>query len=145
MGGDLRGCSDGWVAYTYMLCSLSTFALSVVVEWGITRVSTRGARELRLSILYSNILSSLSTQHPLSRKMKNSAGQEFPSYGYCIALYTQHYPSVFLRRYSCWLGSLQQCRALGGVSPGRTAPLSYCRIVLFRTLEHAFQRVGQHL
>ena len=42
VGGDLRGCSDGWVVYTYMVCSLSTFALSVVVEWGITRVSTRG-------------------------------------------------------------------------------------------------------
>ncbi|CAM9617865.1 unnamed protein product, partial [Hapterophycus canaliculatus] len=42
-GGDLRGCGDGWVVYTYMVCSLSTFALSVVVEWGITRVSTRGS------------------------------------------------------------------------------------------------------
>ncbi|CAM9623681.1 unnamed protein product, partial [Ectocarpus fasciculatus] len=43
VGGDLRGCDDGWVVYTYMVCSLSTFALSVVVEWGITRVSTRGS------------------------------------------------------------------------------------------------------
>lgn len=42
VGGDLRGCGDGWVVYTYMVCSLSTFALSVVVEWGITLVSTRG-------------------------------------------------------------------------------------------------------
>ncbi|CAN0176406.1 unnamed protein product, partial [Ectocarpus sp. 12 AP-2014] len=43
VGGDLRGCNDGWLVYTYMVCSLSTFALSVVVEWGITRVSTRGS------------------------------------------------------------------------------------------------------
>ncbi len=42
VGEDLRGCSDGWVVYTYMVCSLSTFALSVVVEWGITVISTRG-------------------------------------------------------------------------------------------------------
>ena len=40
--GDLQGCKDGWVVYTYMLCSFSTFALSVVVEGGITVVSTRG-------------------------------------------------------------------------------------------------------
>ncbi|CAN0059675.1 unnamed protein product, partial [Laminaria digitata] len=39
---DLQGCKDGWVVYTYMVCSFSTFALSVVVEGGITVISTRG-------------------------------------------------------------------------------------------------------
>eukprot|EP00903_Cladosiphon_okamuranus_P015368 g14194.t1 len=43
VGGDLRGCGEGWVVYTYLVCSLSTFAFSVVVESGITWVSTRGS------------------------------------------------------------------------------------------------------
>ncbi|CAM9453364.1 unnamed protein product, partial [Discosporangium mesarthrocarpum] len=41
--GDLQACTDGWLVYTYLVCSLSTFALSVVVEWGITRVSAMGS------------------------------------------------------------------------------------------------------
>ena len=42
VGADLSGCSDNWLLYSYFTCSLSTFALAVVVECGIARVSTRG-------------------------------------------------------------------------------------------------------
>ncbi|CAM9636490.1 unnamed protein product, partial [Choristocarpus tenellus] len=41
--GELRACADGWLVYTYFVCSLTTFALAVVVEWGITRVSALGS------------------------------------------------------------------------------------------------------
>ncbi|CAM9196382.1 unnamed protein product [Ascophyllum nodosum] len=39
---DLTSCRHRWLVDAYIGCSLLTFGISVVVEWCITRVSTRG-------------------------------------------------------------------------------------------------------